>query len=70
MRSLCPPPPPPAPETAPPPFIATDQLAACAICIVVSTTVLLCMFSKHTYALAGFLYAVGCVLNVGQFVRW
>eukprot|EP00903_Cladosiphon_okamuranus_P009579 g9121.t1 len=45
------------------------QLAACAICIVMSTTVL-CMVSKRTYVVAGVLYAVGCVLDVGQFVRW
>lgn len=60
--SLCPP--------SPALVVVADQLAACAICIVMSTTVLLCMFRKHTYALAGFLYAVGCALDVGQFVRW
>lgn len=49
--------------------ILTGQLAACVVCVVMSTTVL-CMFSKHSYAVAGVLYALACVLDVGQFVRW
>eukprot|EP00752_Nemacystus_decipiens_P010186 g9076.t2 len=45
-------------------------LAACAICIFMSTKVLLCTSSKDTHTHAGFVYAVGCVLDVGQFIRW
>eukprot|EP00752_Nemacystus_decipiens_P010185 g9076.t1 len=47
-----------------------NQLAACAICIFMSTKVLLCTSSKDTHTHAGFVYAVGCVLDVGQFIRW